>query len=143
MIIAPDHVASFCINSKSGDSTLRLLRDKYEGELSYVYKIKCTCGEEKFLVYKDDHPTIIAKCSRCMKRITVYDLAFYPTACKLKDSFELHKILDDEVELYVNYEYSDDFIIDGMELDPNDITWAKAFIVKDGAIHMILDDETA
>ena len=82
-IVAPDHIANYCIGSKEGDLTLERLKLEYEDNLSYVYKIKCDCGNEKFIAYKDDMPTVIAKCPKCMRTITIYDLERYPSACSL------------------------------------------------------------
>ncbi len=142
-IVAPDHIANYCIGSKEGDLVLERLKQEYEDNLSYVYKIKCECGNEKFIAYKDDMPTVIAKCPKCMRTITIYDLERYPSACSLSKSHSFKQVMNREVELYVNYEYSDDYIQDGFEFNPNDITWAKVFAVDNNECSMILNDETA
>ena len=59
------------------------LKDMYEGEYSYVYKVTCKCNNNKFMVYKDSHPTVIVECCACKRRIIVYNLSFYPSATKL------------------------------------------------------------
>lgn len=99
---APDHIRKNC--SIGSDPMYLYLCEVYESETSFVYKLKCDCGCEKFVVYRDSH-------------LTVY--------------------------VYVNYEYSDEFMSEGdVEFDENDITWAKAFIVDRGKLCKILDDET-
>ena len=141
-IKAPSHILNFCVRDIE-DKTYVSLNEKYGDDFSYVYKIKCLCGNEKFMVYRDDHPSIFAKCCNCKKMITVYDLSFYPAAVKLNKEFEL-EMVDSGVTVYVNYEYNDEYMFeDDVEYDENDISWAKAFIQNGENVKMILDDETA
>lgn len=139
---APDHIRkNCCIGS---DPLYLYLCDMYESETSFVYKLKCDCGCEKFEVYQDAHPTFYARCCECMKMITVYDLEYYPTAIKLNGDYDVNKVVEDTVYVYVNYEYDDESMYeDDVEFDENDITWAKVFIAGNGGLKKILDDETA
>ena len=142
-IIAPNHVADYCVLDGT-DKTLNYLMKEYAGELSYVYKIKCSCKFEKFNIYEDEHPTIVAQCCNCNKRITLYELSYYPAATKLNENFKMKATDFKEVNVYVNYEYSDDFMYEeDIEFNNNDITWAKAFVKKGDQTIKILDDETA
>lgn len=101
----------------------------YEGEYSYVYKVTCKCNNNKFMVYKDSHPTVIVECCACKRRIIVYDLSFYPSATKLSKEYTMHCVSDSATEVYVNYEYSDEYKYeDDVDFDLNDIVWAKVFI---------------
>ena len=54
------------------------LKQEYEGDFSYVDKVICDCKNDKFIIYKDNHPTVIAECCLCKKRIVIYDLSYYP-----------------------------------------------------------------
>ncbi|MBD5088431.1 MAG: hypothetical protein HDT30_06405 [Clostridiales bacterium] len=140
---APDHVIKYCYKDNS-DCFYSYLCETYEGGYSNVYKLKCSCNCKKFLVYQDAHPSIFAECCNCGKMITVYDLENYPAATKLKENFTLKKADENSVFVYVNYEYSDEYLYeDDVEFDVNDITWAKVFILNSGELIKILDDETA
>lgn len=76
--------------------------------------------------------------------ITVYDLQYYPSAVKLDGDGNFDKVVENPVPVYMNYEYSDEFMFeDDVMFDENDITWAKVFIADNGKLRMILDDETA
>lgn len=75
--------------------------------------------------------------------ITVYDLKYYPAAIKLNKNFIISKVNERFVQVYVNYEYDDEFLYeDDVEFDANDITWGKVFIENNGELKKILDDET-
>ncbi len=74
----------------------------------------------------------------------MYDLKFYPAATKLNKQFTISKVDERLVQVYVNYEYDDEFLYeDDVEFDANDITWGKVFIADRDELKKILDDETA
>lgn len=143
---APVHIKKFCFED-SKDRTYCELREKYQDEYTFTWKIKCECGETKFKVLTDEHPSVFCKCSNCGKDITVYDLANYPAATKLKDELEAEQVSIEGVEdfnVYAIYEYSDEFEEeDDVEFDQNDISWATAYIGNGEILEKILDDETA
>ena len=142
---APVHIKKFCYEDYE-DKTYCELREKYQDEVHFTWKIKCECGETKFKVLMDEHPSVFCKCSNCGKDITVYDLANYPAATKLKEELEEEQISIEDAEdfnVYVMYEYSDEFEEDDEEFDQNDITWAIAYIGNGDILEKILDDETA
>jgi len=140
---APNHIIEYCYKDDSDDYFIHL-RKHYETENSFVYKVKCTCGCNKFIVYKDKHPSVFAECDNCRKVITVYELAYYPSAVKLKKDFDLVKVDEAPVMIYVNYEYDDEYLYEeDVEFNANDITWGKVFIVNKNGLKKILDDETA
>ncbi len=140
---APDHIKKYCF--KDEDDPLYIsLHKNFAGKTSFVYKVKCTCHCERFIVYKDAHPSIFAKCCNCGNMITVYDLKYYPAAVKLNKDFTREIVDEKAVQIYVNYEYDDEFLYeDDVEFDADDITWGKVFIANDNEIKKILDDETA
>lgn len=143
---APVHIHKFCYEDME-DKTYRELRQEYQDEYLFVWKIKCECGETKFKVFMDEHPSVFCKCSKCSKDITVYDLAYYPAAVKLQDELEAEQVSVEGVEhfnVYAIYEYSDEFETeDDVDFDQNDITWAVAYVGNGDIIEKILDDETA
>lgn len=140
---APNHIIEYCYKDDSDDYFIHL-RKHYETENSFVYKVKCTCGCNKFIVYKDKHPSVFAECDNCRKVITVYELAHYPSAVKLKKDFDLIKVDEAPVMVYVNYEYDDEYLYEeDVEFNANDITWGKVFIANKNGLKKILDDETA
>ncbi len=140
---APDHIIKYCYKDIN-DIFFRELCEQYGSECSYVHKLRCSCGGSKFLVYQDDHPSIFVKCIDCNKMITVYDLDYYPAATKLKQEFEMKRINDKGQSVYVNYEYSDEYLYEeDVDFDSNDITWGRVFIMIDGQLLKVLDDETA
>lgn len=143
---APFHIKDFCWCAKE-DKAYNQLVDEYEDDYHFVYKIECACGNKKFEVYKDDHPTVVLRCSNCRRNITVYDLEYYPAATKLKEEMERNQIVNQEDNLfnvYAIYEYSDEFE-DDSEFDANDITWCFVFItdIKSRKLIKLVDDETA
>ncbi|MBP3610799.1 MAG: hypothetical protein J6J42_10760 [Lachnospiraceae bacterium] len=140
---APGHVVQYCYKDNN-DAFFSYLCKHYEEENSFVYKLKCTCTCDKFIVYQDEHPSVFAECNNCGKKITVYDLAYYPAAVKLEKNLLLKKTTRKAVYVYVNYEYDDEFLYENdVDFNANDITWAKVFIANDNGLKKILDDETA
>lgn len=140
---APKHVSEYCYVDKS-DIFYCYLQEKYGDASSFVYKIKCTCDSVNFIVYQDAHPSIFAKCCCCKKNITIYDLAYYPAAVKLRKNFEIKEVDKNPVLVYANYEYNDEFLFEeDVQCDENGVTWGKVFIRKGDKLIKILDDETA
>ena len=140
---APSHVVEYCCIDKK-DLFFRNLCDMYQDVNSFVYKLKCTCDCDKFIVYQDEHPSVFAKCNYCEKMITVYDLKYYPSAVKLNKDYTLKKLYEHAVLVYMNYEYDDEFMFEeDIEFDTEDITWGKVFVLNDNQLIKILDDETA
>lgn len=142
---APIHIKRFCYEDNE-DRTYCELREKIYDEVHFLWKIKCDCGETKFKVFTDKHPSVFCKCSQCNKDITVYDLSNYPAAVKLNEEFEAEQICIEGVEdfnVYAIYEYSDEFEEDDKYFDQNDITWATVYIGNGNIVEKILDDETA
>ncbi len=137
----PSHLASYCCE-EDNDKVFVQLRDKYEDEFSYVYKVKCKCGCKEFTVYRDNHPSIFAECSNCKEWITIYDLKYYTCAVKLRKEYVAKKIFDDKVSVYVCYEYSDE-LYELEPVDENDVTWGMVFVELNNEILTILNDETA
>ena len=142
---APIHIKKFCYEDNE-DRTYCELREKIYDEVHFLWKIKCDCGETKFKVFTDKHPSVFCKCRQCNKDITVYDLSNYPAAVKLNEEFEAEQVYIEGVEdfnVYAIYEYSDEFEEDDEHFDQNDITWATVYIRNGNIVKKILDDETA
>lgn len=143
---APVHVSEYCIEDFD-DINFTNLMNKFNSKYTFVFKIKCTCNNIWFEVYKDEHPTVILNCLNCNKKIEVYDLKYYPSATKLKNEFELIKLNlynTDQYNVYAIYEYSDEFEDEeDVEFDPNDISWCYIFICSNGSIEEIVNDETS
>ena len=105
-------------------------------------RLKLEYNRESFK--KELKEKIANQCANCGKVITVYDLAYYPSAVKLKKDFNLIKVDDSPVCVYVNYEYDDEYLYEeDVEFDANDVTWGKVFIANNNELKKILDDETA
>ena len=142
-IVAPDHIVDYCYR-ETKDMTYMYLNEKYGGEWSHIYKIRCSCNCDNFIVYKDAHPSVFAKCCQCGKILTIYDLRFYPAAIKLETEYPQEQIGDEAVNVYANYEYSDESLYEeDVSFDQNDVTWGKVFIKNENDLRIILDDETA
>ncbi|MCF0125396.1 MAG: hypothetical protein HUJ68_06525 [Clostridia bacterium] len=142
-IIAPTHIEEFC-NIVHYDTIFEVLYEKYADEYSYVYKVICNCNNDKFNIYKCNQPGIYAVCNKCKRKIVIYDLMQYSSAFVLKKEYEYYNMPYKECPVYVNYEYSDEYLYeDDIIFDNNDISWAKAFVVDNNGIVKILDDETS
>lgn len=141
-IVAPSHVEKYC-KKVQNDKFYLELSDRFESDYSYVYKIVCNCNNEKLDIYKSNQPSIYAICNNCKNKIIVYDLLQYPAAVVLNKTYDFERVIPLESELYVNYEYSDEYLYENdVEFDNNDISWARAFIVDENDLKQILDDET-
>lgn len=143
---APKHIQDFCFKDLN-DTLYRQICDRYQDEYTFVYKIKCNCGESKFQVFRDNQPSVFLKCDCCGKIITAYDLDFYPSATKIKKKFERERVTLGSLnifDVYVVYQYDDEFEIEeDVKFDQNDISWGIIFIASDGIMQKILDDETS
>lgn len=141
---APEHIKKYCYKDEK-DGFFCEFYDKFHDDYTFIYKIKCECGETYFEVYNDEHPSCFLKCTNCHREITAYDLAYYPCACKVKDKFEKKKICIDGVEIfnvYALYQYSDESDYDDdVDYDPNDIIWGSICIKNDDIGKMILEDD--
>lgn len=140
---APDHIKKYCVNDRN-DDLYNCLTSLYKKQYSFVYKIRCTCGCDKFMVYVDEHPSAFAKCTLCNEYIVIYDLKYYPSATKLNKICSKKQIGKEGVKVYVVFEYNDEFEDEeDVKFDSNDITWGKVFVRDKNGLMMILDDETA
>lgn len=142
--IAPRHVKDYCYQDLN-DSTFSYLKEKYEDEYTFIYKVKCMCGCNQFKIYMDKHPSAYLECSYCSKFITVYDLQYYPAAVKLDKEYtsEVYN-MGNNFSVYVIYEYTDEFEIDDdVVFNPDDISWGKVYVKNKNTLKKILDDETA
>jgi len=140
MIIAPSHVKDYCVEDKE-DPRFISIRKHFHNSNARVYKLRCSCGSQSFCCFSNEHPDFVCECASCGKRIVVYDLAEYPCACKLDEYLELEKVLQQPTPVYPVYEYGSDFYETGA--DENAVTWFSVYIVKDGALFLAIDDETA
>lgn len=142
---APFHVINYC-NIDEDDNTYQELVNEYQDKYHFVYKIKCSCCNDKFEVYKDDHPTVLLRCTNCANEIVAYDLKYYPAAVKLNVDLEMKKVVcqnSDKFNVYCMYEYAEEFY--EVDFDENDITACMVFIrsIDDDFLNIIVDDETA
>lgn len=140
MIIAPLHVKDYCVEDNN-DPKYISIKKHYINQNAHVYKLQCLCGSQSFYCFSNEHPDFLCECERCGKRIVVYNLAEYPCACKLDEDLELKSVLQESTPVYPVYEYGNDFYETGA--DENDVTWFSVYIVKDGALFLAIDDETA
>ena len=138
--LEPTHVADYCYRDYSDRIFLRLL-DVYDGLYTTINIIKCSCGNNRFVVYIDPNPTVEIVCKCCLKRISVYDLAYYPAAVKCPKDNDVFSIVhldsQSEFKVYAIYEYSDDY--DG----ENDVSWCHVYISTDDDLIEIVNDETS
>lgn len=142
---APEHIERFCTKDLE-DIFYRRLYNKYYNDHTFIYKIKCDCGETKFKVYKDDHPSVLLKCNCCNKDIIVYNLSYYPAATKLYINYNKKQIQFVKLEcfnVYAIYQYDDEFKLEyDVEFNKNDISWGIIYIKNNDFVKKILDDET-
>lgn len=145
----PEHIKEYCVEIDE-KSAFYMIKQDYSDDFAYTYKIKCLCGCSIFEIFTDRHPTAEAVCTNCGKRITVYDLKYYPNAIKLSEDFEMKKYLSVETgqskfEICALYEYSDEFDFNSEFFDRNDITGFSLFAFDETTsdIILVLDDETA
>lgn len=146
MIYAPSHIKKY---AKQIQGENKFFSDGIYGEFSFAYEIRCSCGGEEFVVYKNSEPKVIASCITCANKITVYDLIEYPCAVTARDpEEELEKVSNkgnDKFNVAMIIQYSDQFAFDDVRFDENDITWCQIFIYDIVNLRpiMIIDDETA
>lgn len=141
----PKHIDGYVYKISSNN---KFFKDNLD-DFTIPYAVKCTCGNEVFKVFLNTSPTVIAKCSECSKDIIVYDLKHYPAATPARKEEELIEYKseagDDNFNICVIYEYSDEFSFDDEEFDPNDITWCHVHLygTKSKKSFYIVNDETA
>ena len=140
MIIAPLHVKNYCVDD-SEDFGLQKIKGEFSNPNTHPYKLQCSCGSHSFFCFTNEHPDFICNCAKCGKKIVVYDLHEYPAATKTNAVFKLRQINNEPTPVYPIYEYGDDFLDAGA--DENDITWFYAYVVINGNLTLVLDDETA
>lgn len=142
---APEHIERFCTKDFE-DTFYRRLYNKYHADYTFVHKIKCDCGEMKFKVYKDDHPSVILKCDCCNRDIVAYDLSYYPAATKVNINYNKKLIQFDKLKcfsVYTIYQYDDEFELEyDVEFNKNVISWGIIYIKNGDFVKKILDDET-
>lgn len=142
---APSHINKYCYIYQN-EKIYKLLSEKYEDEYTFLYKIRCSCNNTKFKVYRNEQSTVMLKCPVCKNKIVVYDLSYYPGATKIGNNIELEKIIYKEQELfdvYVLYEYDDEFEQENdVEFNNNSISWCYAYILSNEGLIQILNDET-
>ena len=135
----PEHIKDFCFDISTEDTVFDVLKETY-GSYGELYKVKCTCNCVLFELTLDDHPTAYAKCSACQKEIILYELEFYPSAIKLRDTFPQYTFRNGNFfEICMYFEYPDDW--EGN----NDISSAAGWCYEPSSQVLIefLNDETA
>lgn len=142
--LAPNHVIEYCDNVKQ--NCFVEIYEKYNDFYHRVYQIKCSCHCDEFRIYMDDCPTVIAECSRCKKRIVLYDLDKYdasekPSWIKWRSPNKFEYSYADETlfNICVMYEYSDDFS------SYDDLSWFTAWGYNrniDNVFEIITDETT-
>lgn len=145
----PEHLEGLCEKLKNPSKYSINYCDELS-EYTFAYEIKCSCQNTEFMIYKDEHPTVIVECNCCAKKITIYNLDYYPAATKLKKEFPLEKYIsqsnDELFNVCVLYEYSDEFEYeDDVDFDRNDISWCVVYGygLKSKKVFEIINDETA
>lgn len=143
--LAPTHIKDYCFIDNSDIVYNKIFTD-FDAKHIAIYKIKCSCGNLNFNVYKDPNPTVKLICAKCGTEIIVYDLIYYSAAIKyphLKDKFEM--FTDDgnkEFEVYTLYEYPDPNFPEEFGGE-NDVNWCYVFLKSREKIIEFLNDETA
>ena len=129
------------LNGCLRDASSRFPQDA--SELHRYGQLVCTCGCEQFDLVAGDKRTVFASCTKCDRRITVYDLALYPAAVKIsgEETFAPLRSGRDQRAIFVMYEYG--MPEPDMEADPNDITWCQILVeTSTGEVDKVFDDET-
>lgn len=146
MMYAPSHIKKY---AKQIQGENKFFSDGIYGGYTFAYEIICHCGNKEFVVYKNSEPKVIASCTSCGNRITVYDLIEYPCATTARNpEEELRKVFidnNDNFNVAIIIQYSDQFAFDDERFDENDITWCQIFLYDMVNLQsiMIVDDETA
>ena len=142
MDIFPNHLIYYTKRLKSKNDILKWICD----DLNPAYQIICTCGNKNFLVFKSEMPNSYSICQNCNTVIINYNLRLYPAAACLnqKEIFTkfITEIDNDLFNVYVNFEYSDEFDI---IKDKNNITGFNLIVkdIKTMKLYHIINDETA
>lgn len=144
MMIMPNHIEGYVEKLPNKSKYIEYEFDEY----TMPYEVKCSCGSKEFVVYNNEEPRVELKCTKCGKRIVVYDLDFYPCASKYKEE-QLNQYTSPEEDNIFNvavvYEYSDEFPFSDEEFDCNDVTWCNVYVygVNSNKVYEIVNDETA
>ena len=143
---SPEHINKYCYIPDNNDNVFQELVRKLGSDYLFVFKVKCTCENDGFFVYKDKHPTVELDCPVCNENISVYDLKYYPCAVKLNEDYVLDKVSNDLYCVYVAFEYSNEFEEeDDVEFDINDISWCYVYVknITTNELIELVNDETA
>jgi ribosomal protein S27E len=136
----PEHLEGYV-----QDATQEFPEDS--GAFHHYYKLVCSCGSQHFQLRKSNRESIRASCQQCGHEIVVYDLSYYPAACKVAgdEHFELLTLTSGTVEnhtVFLMFEYGE--FDDDQDFDRNDISWCQVFLKDASGRHAcVFDDETA
>ncbi len=142
----PEHIDGYC-QPVIDESPFREIRDKYANAHRFLYQIKCDCGGYVFRIVCDKHPTLVAVCPHCGRKITVFDMAEYTTGSKGEEALEgiLLRTGDGNelFQLCAMYEYGEVYRGFGDGFDFNDVSWGSAWACDEATkrITMVLDKE--
>lgn len=147
MIFAPSHIKPFAVPLIGKN---KYFCDEIYSRFTFAYEVCCSCGNDKFVIYKNSEPKVTAYCESCGKTITLYDLIEYSCAVTVrKDGEEVLKKIttnnSDKFNVAIIFEYSDEFELDDENFDENDVTWCQIYLYDTVSMKsfMIVDDETA
>jgi hypothetical protein len=133
----PDHVEGFVQRAARFDEEA----DDYH----HYYQVVCCCGGSHFRLFLGNKKSVKAQCVACPRMPTIYDLAYYPAATKLRGSEEFLLAANEGEKtglVYVMYEYGERD--EDEPFDSNDITWCQVWLENSqGMLLKVLDDETA
>ena len=133
----PTHIEKFVVDASS---RFRIPEDGYH----FYFELKCVCGSQLFYLLFGDKRSVRAICNRCLNKITIYNLSFYPSASTIGGE-EAYYISDLTCEvpalIFVMYEYG--ILDEGDDFDKNDITWCQVFVESPSGLTKVFDDETA
>jgi hypothetical protein len=108
------------------------------------FQVVCSCDSREFLLLLSNRKSVKAICAECHAIITLYDLAFYPAAVKIRGQEEfapLNALSDWPASVFVRFEYSEPE--PDVEFDRNDITWCEILVrSRVGKLVTVFDDET-
>ena len=146
MIYAPSHIKK---NVKPILGRNKFFDNDIDGQFTFAYEVRCSCGNNTFVIYKNSEPKVIASCESCEETITLYDLIEYPCAVTFRKNEDLLKKVaienNDKFNVAIIFEYSDEFSLDDEGFDEDAITWCQIYLydVTNLRSILIVDDETA
>jgi hypothetical protein len=118
---------------------------KFADDFHHYFQIVCnSCGGRLFRLFVGDKRTVNAVCEACRVNVLVYDLERYPAATKTtgEETFSENQwTTRTALPVFVGYEYGE--FDDDQEFDQNDITWCQIFVLHEGSLVVVFDDETA